>query len=337
MSNGWNIAVLGATGAVGSAILELLVERQFPVGELYLLASENSAGENIRFNSQSYLVTEAETFDWSQAQLAFFVAGAEATARYADLAAESGCILIDSSGLYAMEPEVPLVIASVNPHHLADYRSRNIISLPDSLVSQLLCAIEPLREFGGFSRLQVTNLMSVSNYGNQAVQALAGESARLLSGVPGEGHYFKQQLAFNVLSESEDEHGSMISECRLVDQVRKILQDEGIPISASSALTPVFYGNTQLVQVETLSPLSAEQVREQLSQSAEIHVSQEGDIPNAVEDATATGSLCIGAIRQDYGSPEQIKFWSVADNIRFSGALMAITLAERLVEEYLSC
>lgn len=335
MSHGWSIAVLGATGAVGSAILELLVERQFPVGDLFLLASENSAGENVRLNGKNYQVTDAENFDWAQAQLAFFVAGTEASARYAQLAAESGCILIDSSGLYAMDPDVPLVIASVNPQQLADYRSRNIISLADSLVSQLLCAIEPLREQGSIRQLQVINLMSVSNYGKQAVDALAGESARLLSGVTGEAHYFKQQLSFNLLSEPEDEQGTVPSERRLVDQVRKILQDEGIQISVSSVLTPVFYGNTQLVQIETFSALLPEQARDILSQSAAIQVSPEGYTPSAVEDATSSGSLCIGAIRQDYGSPEQIKFWSVADNIRFSGALMALTLAERLVEEYL--
>lgn len=141
MTEGWNIALLGATGAVGEAVLSLLQERQFPVGELFLLASENSAGESIRFNGKQYTVIDAQLFDWTQVQLAFFVAGKEASARYAEQAAQDGCIVIDSSGLFALEPDIPLVdiplvVPSVNPHLLANYRNRNIIAVADSYVSQ---------------------------------------------------------------------------------------------------------------------------------------------------------------------------------------------------------
>ncbi|MGN8180437.1 aspartate-semialdehyde dehydrogenase, partial [Serratia marcescens] len=135
MSDGWNIALLGATGAVGEALLELLQERQFPVGELYPLASERSAGANVRFNGKSLLVQNAEEFDWSQAQLAFFVAGSDASARYAEEAGNMGCLVIDTSGLFAMEPDVPLVVPGVNPQVLADYRNRNIVAVADSMVS----------------------------------------------------------------------------------------------------------------------------------------------------------------------------------------------------------
>jgi aspartate-semialdehyde dehydrogenase len=149
MSDGWNIALLGATGAVGEALLELLQERQFPVGELYPLASERSAGANVRFNGKSLLVQNAEEFDWSQAQLAFFVAGSDASARYAEEAGNMGCLVIDTSGLFAMEPDVPLVVPGVNPQVLADYRNRNIVAVADSMVSQLLTAIKPLTEQAG--------------------------------------------------------------------------------------------------------------------------------------------------------------------------------------------
>ncbi|HDJ1462012.1 TPA: aspartate-semialdehyde dehydrogenase, partial [Serratia rubidaea] len=153
MSDGWNIALLGATGAVGEALLELLQERQFPVGELYPLASERSAGETVRFNGKTLQVENAEEFDWSQAQLAFFVAGAEASARYAIDAGNMGCLVIDSSGLFALEPDVPLVVPGVNPQVLADYRNRNIVAVADGMVSQLLTAIKPLTEQAGLSRL----------------------------------------------------------------------------------------------------------------------------------------------------------------------------------------
>ena len=335
MSDGWNIALLGATGAVGNAVLELLAERQFPVGELYLLASENSAGESVRFDSRSLRVQDAAEFDWSQAQLAFFTAGREASARYAEEAASQGCLVIDSSDLFALEPDVPLVVPDVNPQVLADYRNRNIITVADALVSQLLSAIKPLVDTAGLGRLQVTNLVSVSSHGKAAVDGLAGESARLLNGVPADEHYFGRQLAFNLLPQQADSAGSVASERRLVDQVRKVLQDEGLPIAVSSVQAPVFYGNAQIVYIENLRPLSAEEARDELARADDISLSDDGDYPTPVSDASGSEALSIGSVRNDYGIPELLQFWSVADNIRFGGALMAVKTAEKLVQEYL--
>ncbi|KTS18198.1 semialdehyde dehydrogenase [Pantoea dispersa] len=335
MSDGWNIALLGATGAVGNAVLELLAERQFPVGELYLLASENSAGESVRFDGRSLRVQDAAEFDWSQAQLAFFTAGREASARYAEEAASQGCLVIDSSDLFALEPDVPLVVPDVNPQVLADYRNRNIITVADALVSQLLSAIKPLVDTAGLGRLQVTNLVSVSSHGKAAVDGLAGESARLLNGVPADEHYFGRQLAFNLLPQQADSAGSVASERRLVDQVRKVLQDEGLPIAVSSVQAPVFYGNAQIVYIENLRPLSAEEARDELARADDISLSDDGDYPTPVSDASDSEALSIGSVRNDYGIPELLQFWSVADNIRFGGALMAVKTAEKLVQEYL--
>ncbi|KTR99549.1 aspartate-semialdehyde dehydrogenase [Pantoea dispersa] len=335
MSDGWNIALLGATGAVGNAVLELLAERQFPVGELYLLASENSAGESVRFDGRSLRVQDAAEFDWSQAQLAFFTAGREASARYAEDAASQGCLVIDSSDLFALEPDVPLVVPDVNPQVLADYRNRNIITVADALVSQLLSAIKPLVDTAGLGRLQVTNLVSVSSHGKAAVDGLAGESARLLNGVPADEHYFGRQLAFNLLPQQADSAGSVASERRLVDQVRKVLQDEGLPIAVSSVQAPVFYGNAQIVYIENLRPLSAEEARDELARADDISLSDDGDYPTPVSDASGSEALSIGSVRNDYGIPELLQFWSVADNIRFGGALMAVKTAEKLVQEYL--
>ena len=335
MSDGWNIALLGATGAVGNAVLELLAERQFPVGELYLLASENSAGETLRFEGRSVRVENAADFDWSQAQLAFFVAGRDASARYADDAANAGCLVIDSSDAFALSPDVPLVVPDVNPHVLADYRNRNLVSVADSLTSQLLSAIKPLVDVAGLGRLQVTNLISASSHGKSAVDGLAGESARLLNGVPADDHFFGRQLAFNLLPQLADAEGSVASERRLVDQVRKVLQDDGLPIAVSSVQAPVFYGNAQIVHVESLRPLSAEEARAELAQAADINLSDEDNYPTQVGDASGNEQLSIGCVRNDYGIPELLQFWSVADNIRFGGALMAVKTAEKLVQEYL--
>ncbi|OUY18667.1 aspartate-semialdehyde dehydrogenase [Yersinia pestis subsp. microtus bv. Altaica] len=335
MSDGWNIALLGATGAVGEALLELLNERQFPVGELYPLASERSAGATVRFNGKSILVENVAEFDWSQAQLAFFVAGREASAQYAEEAGNAGCLVIDSSGLFAMEPAIPLVVPSVNPQGLADYRNRNIVAVADSLTRQLLTAIKPLTEQAGLSRLHVTNLISASAHGKAAVDDLAGQSAKLLNGIPAEPGIFPKQLAFNVLPLLADEEGSVSEERRLVDQVRKVLQDEGLPITVSCIQSPVFYGHAQVVHLEALRPIAAEEARSELENCDDIQLSEEDDYPTQVSDASGSDALSIGCVRNDYGIPEVLQFWSVADNIRFGGALMAIQTAERLLQEQL--
>lgn len=336
MSEGWNIAVLGATGAVGEALLETLAERQFPVGEIYAFARHESAGEHLRFGGKSVIVQDAADFDWTQAQLAFFVAGAEASAAWVEDATNAGCLVIDSSGLFALEPDVPLVVPEVNPYVLADYRNRNLIAVADSLTSQLLAALKPLIDQGGLSRIAVTSMLSASAQGKKAVDALAGQSAKLLNGIPiDEDDFFGRQLAFNMLPLLPDREGSVRQERRIVDEVRKILQDDGVMISASVVQSPVFYGHAQMVSFEALRPLAAEEAREALSRGEDIVLSEETDYPTQVGDASGNPQLSIGCVHNDYGMPEQIQFWSVADNIRFGGALMAVKTAEKLVQEYL--
>ncbi|EFF0780954.1 aspartate-semialdehyde dehydrogenase [Escherichia albertii] len=336
MSEGWNIAILGATGAVGEALLETLAERQFPVGEIYALARNESAGEHLRFGGKTIIVQDVVDFDWTQAQLAFFVAGKEATASWVEEATNAGCLVIDSSGLFALEPDVPLVVPEVNPFVLTDYRNRNVIAVPDSLTSQLLAALKPLIDQGGLSRISVTSLISASAQGKKAVDALAGQSAKLLNGIPiDEDDFFGRQLAFNMLPLLPDREGSVREERRIVDEVRKILQDEGLMISASVVLSPVFYGHAQMVNFEALRPLAAEEARDAFAQGEDIVLSEENEFPTQVGDASGTPHLSVGCVRNDYGMPEQIQFWSVADNVRFGGALMAVKIAEKLVQEYL--
>ncbi|EJE7163170.1 aspartate-semialdehyde dehydrogenase [Salmonella enterica] len=336
MSEGWNIAILGATGAVGEALLETLAERQFPVGEIYALARHESAGEHLRFGGKSVIVQDAADFDWTQAQLAFFVAGAEASAAWIDDATNAGCLVIDSSGLFALEPDVPLVVPEVNPYVLADYRNRNVIAVADSLTSQLLAALKPLIDQGGLSRIAVTSMLSASAQGKKAVDALAGQSAKLLNGIPiDEDDFFGRQLAFNMLPLLPDREGSVRQERRIVDEVRKILQDDGVMISASVVQSPVFYGHAQMVSFEALRPLAAGEAREAFSRGEDIVLSEETDYPTQVGDASGNPQLSIGCVHNDYGMPEQIQFWSVADNVRFGGALMAVKIAEKLVQEYL--
>jgi len=336
MSEGWNIAVLGATGAVGVALLETLAERQFPVGEIYGLARSESAGESLRYEGKTVRVQDVAEFDWTQVPLAFFAAGVEASAAWADEAANAGCLVIDLSGLFALEPDVPLVVPDVNPFALADYRNRNIVAVPDSLTSQLLTALKPLIDDGGLSRIAVTSLMSASSQGKKAVDALAGQSAKLLNGIPiDEDDFFGRQLAFNMLPLLVDREGGIAEERRIVDQARKIMQDEGLMISAQCVRAPVFYGLAQMVSFEALRPLAAEEARDAFERTDDIALSADTDFPTQVSDASGSSHLSVGCVRNDYGMPEQIQFWSVADNVRFGGALMAVKIAEKLVQEYM--
>lgn len=311
-------------------------ERQFPVGEIYALARTDSAGEHLRFGGKSVMVQDAAAFDWTQAQLAFFAAGAEATASYIEEATNSGCLVIDLSGLFSLEPDVPLVVPDVNPFVLADYRNRNIIAVPNSLTSQLLTALKPLIDDGGLSRISVTSLLSASANGKKAVDALAGQSAKLLNGIPiDEDDFFGRQLAFNMLPLLPDREGSVREERRIVDEARKILQDDGLMISANVVQSPVFYGHAQMVGFEALRPLAAEEARDAFGRGEDIVLSEESEFPTQVGDATGSAHLSVGCVRNDYGMPEQVQFWSVADNVRFGGALMAVKIAEKLVQEYL--
>lgn len=333
MGEGWNIAVVGATGAVGEAILELLQEREFPIGELTAIASEDSIGKSVRVNSKSVAVQGIHNIEWADIQLAFFAAPTEISAQYAQQAADAGCIVIDCSGIFAMDWDVPLIVPGVNSAMLAEYRTRNIVSIADSMVSQLLRAINPLTESAGLTRLSVTNLMSVSRFGKQAVDELAGQSARLLNGIPPELGRFNKQLAFNILPLMVDDEGSIQEERRMVDQIRKILQDEGLPISVTTLQVPVFYGNAQSVQLETSRPMGSDEARETLQENEDLNISDENDFPTQVTDASGNVSLNLGCFRNDYGMPEALQFWSVADNVRFGGALMAVEVAEQLMQE----
>ncbi|KAB7689612.1 aspartate-semialdehyde dehydrogenase [Plesiomonas shigelloides] len=337
MTEGWNIAVLGATGAVGEALLTLLSEREFPVGQLFPLASQPDEADTVLFNGKNVAVQAAEEFDWAQVQLAFFVASQEASAQYADLAAESGCLVIDSSGLFAMDPSVPLVVPTVNPHMLSEYRNRNIIAVAGAAVCQALTAVKPLLEQAVLQRLNLTNLQPASALGKRGVTELAGQATRLLNGYPVEPVLFPAQLAFNLLpcAARMDSEGVVSEERRVVDEVRKVLQDETLPVAVQCVQAPVFYGNAQAVMLETDQMLSQLECIEMLRDVEGIEL-QEGDaFPTPVGDATQNPHLTIGCVRNDYGLPQAVQFWSVADNVQFGGALMAVHSAELLIRDYL--
>lgn len=292
------------------------------------MSSERSAGETVRVNGQNLQISETAQFDWSLTQLAFFIAGAQALALYAADAA-AGCLVVDVSSLFALEPDVPLVVPVVNDDVLADYRNRNMVAVADLLTSQLLVAVKPLTDLAGLSHLHVSTMLSASAHGKAAVDNVAGQSAHLLNGLAADPGFFPRQLAFNLLLLLPDDAGAVCSERRLVDEVRKILRDDGLPISVSSVQTPIFYGHAQLVHLETLRPMTSEEAWGSLAAGEGLTLSDELDYPTPVEDASENVALKIGCLRNDYGMPDLLQFWSVADNVRFVGALMAVCTAKK--------
>ena len=199
MSQQFNVAVLGASGAVGQAMIEILEERAFPVATLYPLASSRSAGDTVRFGGKNIEIKDVEEFDWSQVQIALFSAGAEVSAKWAPIAAEQGCIVIDNTSCFRYDEDIPLVIPEVNPDALADFRNRNIIANPNCSTIQMLVALKPLQDEVGIARINVATYQSVSGSGKEGVSELAGQTAHLLNGRPVEPTLYPQQIAFNLI------------------------------------------------------------------------------------------------------------------------------------------
>lgn len=335
MSHGWNVVVLGATGAVGQAILTLLAKVPFPVGELSLLASEEHVGETRRFNGKSVSIQRADTFAWHSADLAFFAVSDEISARYAAQAAEDGCIVIDSSAHFALEPDIPLVLPTVNPSTLHAYRNRNIISVADALVSQLLVAVAPLMSITGLRQIQVVNLVCASAQGRAATHALAGESAQLLNGVQIDAPLWGKQMAFNLFPQLSARTDSAISDDCFVRQVRKIVRDDCFAIAANTLCVPVFYGNAQCVSVQGDMPLSVPHVQQVLAGEELIRLVDDATQLTPIDSVDAPDVVQINQLRNSAGIPELLQFWSVADNLHFAGALMAVRTATLLIREQL--
>lgn len=336
MSQGWNIAIFGASGAVGGALIELLAERKFPVTHWHLLDRNENAGALRRIAGKTHTTQDVATFDWSKAQIAFFVAGTQASAQYIKTAVGAGCLVIDNSGLFSGMPDVPVIVPQVNDAALAAYRNHNIVALAGSLTCQLLLALQPLMALSPLAQVQVTSLLAASAHGTAAVHALAGQSASLLNGQPiGDPAPFSGQLAFNTLPLLPDETGSVAQERRLVDEVRKVLLLPDLPLSVSCLQVPVFYGQGQMVSVALQQTISLQQAQQAWTDCATIFLPKAPEFPDPVSQASNTEQLSIGCLRENYGQPEQLQFWTVADNVHFTGALMAVQVAERLVQEHL--
>ncbi|ANS86038.1 aspartate-semialdehyde dehydrogenase [Vibrio scophthalmi] len=336
MSQQYNVAVFGATGAVGETILEVLQERKFPVGNIYLLASERSEGRTSRFNGKTVRVENVEDFDWSQVHIALFSAGAELSAKWAPIAADEGVVVIDNTSQFRYEYDVPLVVPEVNPEAIAEFRNRNIIANPNCSTIQMVVALKPIQDAVGIERINVSTYQSVSGAGKAGIDELAGQTARLLNGVPAESEHFSQQIAFNCIPQIDQmmENGYTREEMKMVWETQKIFNDPGITVNPTCVRVPVFYGHAESLHVETCAPIDAQDVIQLLENTEGVEVFQGDDFPTQVRDAGGKDHVMVGRIRNDISHHSGVNLWVVADNVRKGAATNAVQIAEVLIRDY---
>ena len=337
----YKVAMVGATGAVGETLLGILAERDFPVGELVPLASERSAGEKISFGGKQVTVRNLADYDFEGVDIAFFSAGGSVSREHAPRAAAAGAVVIDNTSEFRYQDDIPLVVAEVNPHAIADYTARGIIANPNCSTMQMLVALAPIHRAVGIERINVATYQSVSGAGRSGMEELGRETAALLSFQDVEpGKKFPKQIAFNVIPHIDEfqSNGYTKEEMKMVWETRKILEDDSIAVNPTAVRVPVFYGHAEAVHVETRDKIGADEARALLEQAEGVVVMDErkpGGYPTPVGDAAGKDPVFVGRIREDISHERGLDMWIVADNIRKGAALNAVQIAERLIEDYL--
>jgi aspartate-semialdehyde dehydrogenase len=340
MSRTFDVAVVGATGAVGEEMLKILFQRRFPYGKVYAVASSRSAGEFVDFGDTELQVQDLEKFDFSKVKIGLFSPGADVSRVYAPKAAAAGCIVIDNTSQFRYDDDIPLVVPEVNPQAIAQYQNRGIIANPNCSTIQMLVALKPIHDAVGIERINVATYQSVSGTGKPAIDELVAQSGAALNGRPVEGKVYPRQIAFNVLPHIDVfmDNGYTREEMKMVWETRKILGDDTIQVNATAVRVPVFYGHSEAVHLETRRKITAERARELLRQAPGVQVldqRKDGGYPTAVTEAAHEDAVFVGRIREDVSHPRGLNLWVVADNVRKGAALNSIQIAEVLVREYL--
>lgn len=339
MSKTFDVAVVGATGAVGEAMIAILEERDFPVGKIYALASERSAGKRIPFKGESLIVGDLADFDFSKVRIGLFSPGASVSAEYAPKAAALGCVVIDNTSQFRYDDDIPLVVPEVNPEKIADYKNRGIIANPNCSTIQMLVALKPIYDEVGISRINVATYQAVSGTGKEAIEELATQTANLLNAKPISANVYPKQIAFNVLPQIDVfmENGYTKEEMKMVWETQKILGDADILVNPTAVRVPVFYGHSEAVHIETKKKISVERVRELLAAAPGVTVLDErvnGGYPTAVTESSGHDDVYVGRIREDISCPMGIDLWVVGDNVRKGAALNSVQIAEVLAKNY---
>jgi aspartate-semialdehyde dehydrogenase len=335
----YSVAVVGATGAVGNEMIRILEERNFPVGELRLLASERSLGKELTFKKKNYPVAVLDENSFEGIEIGLFSAGGSISERFAPIAADAGCIVVDNTSAFRMDPEIPLVVPEVNPEAIADFRNRGIIANPNCSTIQMVVALKPIHSFARIKRLVVSTYQAVSGTGKEAIEELAQQTRALLNFEQPEIKVYPHRIAFNCLPHIDVflENGYTKEEMKMVNETRKILDDPSIAVTATTVRVPVFYSHSESVNIETERKITADEVREILAEAPGVIVVDDPakcEYPLAI-DGAGRDETFVGRIREDESIANGINMWIVSDNIRKGAALNTIQIAEILIRDYI--
>ncbi len=340
MTRAFNIAVVGATGAVGEAMLAILAERNFPVDKIYPLASHRSAGKTIRFKGMPLTVGDLQTFDFTDVDIGLFSPGAAVSRVHAPRAAAAGCIVVDNTSEFRYDDDVPLVVPEVNASAVADYTRRGIIANPNCSTIQMVVALKPINDIAGIERVNVCTYQAVSGTGKEAITELREQSADVLHNRMVRCDVYPQQIAFNVLPhiDSFQDNGYTKEEMKMIWETRKILGDDRIQVNPTAVRVPVFFGHSEAIHIETREKISVVAVRAALRAIDGVEVIDDPDAaiyPTAVGQAAGKDAVFVGRIREDISHPRGVNLWVVSDNVRKGAALNSVQIAEILVKDYL--
>ena len=340
MTDRFDVAVVGATGVVGEAMLEILAERKFPVGKVYALASERSVGMTVEFGRTELTVEDLAGFDFSKVQIGLFSAGGSISAEYAPRAAEAGCVVVDNTSHFRYDDDIPLVVPEVNADAIADYTNRGIIANPNCSTIQMVVALKPIYDAVGIERINVATYQAVSGAGRSAIEEMVRQATMLLNGRPLEMKGPAKQIAFNAVPHIDtfQENRYTKEEMKMVWETRKIFGDPDILVNPTAVRIPAFYGHSEAVHIETREKISAAQVCELLRAAPGVELLdgvETGAYPTAVTEASGHDPVFVGRVREDISHPRGIDLWVVADNIRKGAALNSVQIAEILAKNYL--
>ena len=335
----YNVAVVGATGAVGEEMRTVLEERLFPVAELRLLASERSAGQLLEFRDERIRVGVLGEDSFENIDIGLFSAGGSVSDKFAPLAVAAGAVVVDNTARFRMEPDIPLVVPEVNAQEIAQYKRRGIIANPNCSTIQMVVALKPIHEAARIKRVVVSTYQSVSGAGRMAMEELSQQAVALFNGKELVKERFPHQIAFNCIPHIDAfvEGGYTKEEMKMVNETRKILGEPSLRITATAVRVPVFCGHSESVNIETEKKLTAEDVKAILRAAPGVLLCDEPEnnvYPMAI-DAVGGDATLVGRIREDDSVPNGINLWIVADNLRKGAALNAVQIAEILIRDYL--
>lgn len=337
MTKKYNIAVVGATGAVGKTMLDILEERNFPIDNLYPLASERSAGDKIDFNKKQVTIGNLAEFDFKKADIALFSAGGDVSAQFAPKAADAKCVVIDNTSYFRNEEDVPLVVAEVNPEAINDYKNTYIIANPNCSTIQMLVALAPIHRKVGIERINVATYQSVSGAGNKGIDELSEQTRSLLNFKPLKMNAFSQQIAFNVIPQIDQfqDNGYTREEMKMVWETQKIFGDRSILVNPTCVRVPVFYGHAEAVHLETREKITASEAKQLMLEAEGVELMDEPKsftYPSPAVHAAGNDPVYVGRIREDISYQNGLNLWIVSDNIRKGAALNSVQIAEKLVK-----